>query len=60
LVKKNWGGKSERERKRTNLGYDPGSETEARVSVADVATALHLEGEAADLVIRVGERGDDG
>lgn len=46
-----------------DLRYDPGSKPEARgggESVADVPTALHLEGEAADLVVGVGEGGDGG
>ena len=46
-----------------NLGDDPGTEAEAcscSEGVARVAPSLHLEGEAADLVVGVGEGGDRG
>ena len=46
-----------------DLGNDPGTEAEARSCserVASVAAPLHLEGEAADLVVGVGEGGDRG
>lgn len=41
-----------------DLGNDPGTEAEARSCserVASVAAPLHLEGEAADLIVGVGE-----